>query len=56
VAANEPARDPLRRGDGLSEQRGSLHARVPADDALQVLLASALPGFGSPDHFSFGAQ
>ena len=48
VAANDPARDLLRRGDGLSDQGGSLHARAPADDAaLQALLASALPGFGS---------
>ena len=48
VAANDLARDLLRRGDGLSDQGGSLHARVPADDAaLQTLLAGALPGFGS---------
>ena len=48
VAANELARDLLRRGDGLSDQGGSLHARAPADDAaLQALLARALPGFGS---------
>ena len=47
VAANDPARDLLRRGDGLSDQGGSLHARAPADDAaLQALLARALPGFG----------
>ena len=44
VAANDPARDLLRRGDGLSDQGGSLHARAPAEDAaLQVLLARALP-------------
>lgn len=48
VAANDLARDLLRRGDGLSDQGGSLHARAPADDAaLQALLASAVPGFGS---------
>ena len=47
VAANDLARDLLRRGDGLSDQGGSLHARAPADDAaLQALLARALPGFG----------
>ena len=48
VAANDLARDLLRRGDGLTDQGGSLHARAPADDAaLQALLARALPGFGS---------
>lgn len=48
VAANDPARDLLRRGDGLSDQGGSLHARAPADDAaLQALLARALPRYGS---------
>ena len=48
VAANGPARDLLRRGDGLSDQGGFLRARAPADDAaLQALLARALPGFGS---------
>ena len=48
VAANDLARDLLRRGDGLSDQGGSLHARTQADDAaLQALLARALPGFGS---------
>ena len=48
VAANESARDLLRRGDGLFDQGGFLHARVPADDAaLQALLARALPGSGS---------
>ena len=48
MAANDPARDLLRRGDGLSDQGGSLHARAPADDAaLQALLARALPGSDS---------
>ena len=44
VAANDPARDLLRRGAGLSDQGGSLNARAPAEDAaLQALLARALP-------------
>ena len=47
VAANDPARDLLRRGDGLSDQSGSLHARAPAEDAaLQALLVRALPRCG----------
>ena len=47
VEANDHARALLRRGDGLSDQGGSLHARAPADDAtLQKLLAGALPRFG----------
>ena len=47
VAANDRARSLLRRGDGLSDQGGYLHARTPADNArLQRLLARALPRYG----------
>ena len=47
VAASGHAGDLLLRGDGLSDQGGSLHARAPADDAaLQALLARALPCCG----------
>ena len=47
VAASGHAGDLLRRGDGLSDRGGSLHARAPADDAaLQALLARALPRCG----------
>ena len=49
VEANDVARALLRRGDGLCDRSGSLHARAPADDAaLQRLLARALPRFGAP--------
>ena len=48
VAANDPARDILRRGDGLSDRGGALHASLPADDGrLQRLLKRALPVFGN---------
>ena len=47
VEANGPARDLLRRGDGLCDQGGYLQARLPADNnRLGRLLANALPGFG----------
>ena len=47
VAANDLARDLLRRGDCLSDQGGILRASSAADDAgLQTLLARALPRFG----------
>ena len=47
VAANDPARDVLRTGEGLFDEDGFLHARTPEDDAeLQGLLTRALPGFG----------
>ena len=47
VEANDRARFLLRRGDGLCDQNGCLHARAPADNAaLQGLLAKALPPFG----------
>lgn len=46
VAANDRARDILRKGDGLSDQRGFLHASTSLDNAaLQKLLASVLPPF-----------
>ena len=49
VAANDPARDVLRQGDGLSDQDGFLRARVPTEHTeLQRLLARALPRFGEP--------
>ena len=48
LAANAPARDILRRGEGLSDRGGALHASLPADDGrLQRLLKRALPVFGS---------
>ncbi|MCY3971150.1 MAG: helix-turn-helix transcriptional regulator [Acidobacteria bacterium] len=48
LAANAPALDILRRGEGLSDRDGALHASVPADDGrLQRLLKRALPEFGS---------
>ena len=48
VAANDRARDVLRRGDGLLDEHGFLHARSPEDDAeLQGLLRRALPPFGA---------
>ncbi|MYN63927.1 MAG: hypothetical protein F4X11_02685 [Acidobacteria bacterium] len=48
LAANDPARDILRRGEGLSDRDGALRASLPADDGrLQRLLKRALPVFGS---------
>ena len=48
LAANAPALDILRRGDGLSDRDGTLHASLPADHGrLQRLLKRALPGFGN---------
>ncbi|MYD96817.1 MAG: hypothetical protein F4X98_05465, partial [Gammaproteobacteria bacterium] len=48
LAANGPALDILRRGDGLSDRDGALHAALPADRGrLQRLLKRALPGAGS---------
>ena len=47
VAANDRARDLLRRGDGLFDEGSFLRARTPEDNAeLQGLLARALPRFG----------
>ncbi len=47
VAANDLARELLRTGDGLFDERGFLLARSSAEDAgLQRLLARALPSFG----------
>ena len=44
LAANAPALDILRRGDGLSDKDGALGAWLPADhERLQHLLARALP-------------
>ena len=44
LAANGPALDILRRGDGLIERDGALDAVLPADRSrLQRLLARALP-------------
>ena len=47
VAANDCARDLLRKGDGLADRGGQLCASSPADDAaLPKLLARALPPYG----------
>ena len=44
LETNDRARALLRRGDGVFDQGGHLHARLPADEVrLQRLLASALP-------------
>ncbi|MDE0005039.1 MAG: helix-turn-helix transcriptional regulator [Rhodospirillaceae bacterium] len=44
MAANAPAADILRRGDGLFDRDGALQARHPADRRrLQTLLGRALP-------------
>lgn len=49
VAANDLARNLLRKGDGLTDRRGLLSAAsADDDDALQALLARALPRFGGP--------
>ena len=48
LAANAPALDILRRGDGLSDRDGALCASLPADHSrLQRLLKRALPGVGN---------
>ena len=48
VAANDRARDILRRGDGLSDRDGVLRARAPADQArFERLVADALPDAGA---------
>ena len=48
VVGNTHAVAILRRGDGLFDQGGTLHARLAEDhDRLQRLLARALPGLGS---------
>lgn len=48
LEANAPALVILRRGNGLSDRDGALHASLPADDGrLQRLLKRALPVFGS---------
>ena len=55
VAANAPALDILRRGDGLHDRGGVLSAWLPADHVrLQELLARALPAFGG--HTPSGAS
>ena len=47
VAANDCARNLLRKGDGLADRGGQLCASLPADDAaLLKLLARALPPYG----------
>ena len=48
LAANGPALDILRGGEGLVDRDGTLHAWLPADrDRLQKLLGGALPATGS---------
>ena len=57
LAANAPALDILRRGDGLSDRDGPLHASLPADDGrLQRLLKRALPAFGGATPPTGGAM
>ena len=47
VAANDRARDILRRREGITEEDGLLRAAWPEDDSrLQALLAEALPRSG----------
>ena len=46
VAANDRARDLLRKDDVLVDQVGVLGARLPDDAVLQGVLARALPHFG----------
>ena len=50
LAANAPALETLRRGDGLLDHDSALQASLPADHSrLQRLLARALPGlWGEP--------
>ena len=48
LAANAPAADILRRGEGLLDRGGTLQAWLPAEnDRLQKLLGGALPAFRS---------
>jgi len=48
LEVNDRARDLLRTGDGLFDQRGLLSARAREDNAgLQALLRRALPPFGA---------
>ena len=48
VEMNDRARNLLRAGDGLFDERGFLFARTPEDNArLQGLLQRALPPFGA---------
>ena len=47
--ANDRALDVLRHGDGLFEDRGSLHARWPSDNSrLQRMLQESLPRSATP--------
>ena len=49
VALNSRALKMLRTGDGITDARGRLRARIPQENAtLQSLLARALPRFGGP--------
>ena len=49
VEANDRAREILRWGDGLFDEGGFLHARLPADNIrLQKLVEGVLPTFGGP--------
>ncbi|MDE0703175.1 MAG: hypothetical protein OXH59_05560 [Rhodospirillaceae bacterium] len=44
LAANGPALDLLRRGDGFTDRDGALRASAPDDDErLKALLGRALP-------------
>ena len=48
LEVNDRARDILRKNDGLSDRRGTLHARLPADRVrLEQLVGDALPASGA---------
>ena len=48
LEVNDRARDILRKNDGLSHRRGTLHARSPADRVgLEQLVGDALPASGA---------
>ena len=48
LEVNDPARDVLRKGDGLSDRDGTLRTRAPADQArLEQLVGDALPASGA---------
>ena len=57
LAANAPALEILRRGDGLLDRDGTLDARLPADRRrLRRLLGRALPGLWGSEAPSGGSM